>query len=105
MHVEVRLYLASFLLEQRGEEKARSETASEGGEQSRSRAGPMRPQLTPVLCQQVLPDLDVLVLDLGQPEVQRLLVRVVFSRCQHAIQERGIGLVLPVVLEGVQIRR
>jgi hypothetical protein len=55
--------------------------------------------------QQIRPDLNVLVLDLGESQIQRLLVLVSLRGRQHPIQVCGVGFVLPVMLERVEIRR
>jgi hypothetical protein len=57
-----------------------------------------------MLAEQPGPDLDVAVLDLGELQIQRALLLVVFRTGEDAIQVGGVGFVLPVMLEGVEIR-
>ena len=64
----------------------------------------MRRDLVSMLLQQRRPDLNVTVLDLGQSQIQRLLLRVRLRPGKDAVQVRGIGLVLPMMLEGVKVR-
>src|SRR5678815_4684667 len=56
-----------------------------------------------VLREQSRPDLDVAILYRGEASVDVLLLRVGFDTRQRAIQERRIGLVLPVVFECVKV--
>jgi len=56
-----------------------------------------------MLPQQVLPDDGMAILDLGELEIQRSLPVVGFRASEHAIEKRGVGFVLPMVLEGIEI--
>jgi hypothetical protein len=57
-----------------------------------------------LLGQQLPPDRDVPVLDLGQPRVHVPLGCVLLYLSQEPVQIRRIGLVLPMMLESVDIR-
>jgi len=63
----------------------------------------MRPYTTAVLGQEIGPNLNVPVLDLSQPEIEGLLLRVLLFRGEYAVQKGGIRLVLPMMLEGVEV--
>ena len=56
-----------------------------------------------VLGEQPRPDLDVTILYRGEASVDVLLFWVRLDIRQRAIQERRIGLVLPVMLEGMEV--
>ncbi len=58
-----------------------------------------------VVGQQLPPDLDVPVLHLRQSRIDIALVRVALRRSKHAIEERGVRLVLPVVGKRLQVGR
>ena len=103
VHVEIASDLASFLGEQHREQKAGSQHLAEIREKPRPRAGPERPGVAAVFAQQRRPDLDVPVLDLGEPAIQVALLRVLLGVGQQPIQIRRVGLVLPVMVEGVEV--
>jgi hypothetical protein len=56
-----------------------------------------------VFAQQPGPDLDVPILDLGQAPIEVALARVGFGVGEEPVQVRGVRLVLPVMLECVQV--
>ena len=58
-----------------------------------------------LLHEELRPDLDVSILDRCKPLVDVLLFRVRLYVRQGAIQERRIGFVLPMVLEGAKVGR
>ena len=103
MHVEVCLDLAPFLLEQHGQQKARAEPASEPGEQSGAPAGAKGRGGVSVPSEQVGPDHDVPVFDISQARIDVFLLRVGLRLGEKAIEIGGIRLVLPMVLEGVDV--
>ena len=63
----------------------------------------MRAYVLAVFRQQPGPYLDVLVLDLSKVEIQGLLPIVGLLGRENAVQERRVGFVLPMVLEGPEI--
>ena len=103
MHVEVAFHLAPFLGEQHRQQEAGPEHLAEQREQPRARARPECAGRATVLRGAARPDLDVPVLDLGEAPVEVLLLRVRLGVGEQAIQERRVGLVLPMVLEGVEV--
>src|SRR6185437_1738351 len=105
MHVEVAANFASLLGQQRGEEQARSKGAAKKGQHARARRGSERLRRPAVAREDLAPDRDMAVLDLGEPQVQVALPRIGLSRGELPVEERGIGLVLPVMLELVEVRR
>ena len=52
---------------------------------------------------EISPDNDVPVFNFGKPRVDVLLAGIGFSSGENAVEERGVGLVLPVVLESVDV--
>jgi hypothetical protein len=103
MHVEVRLDLASLLGEQHGQQESRPEPAAEEGEQARTAGGAVRAKGPAVLREQVGPDLEVTIFDVGQAAIDVLLLRVRLGLGEEAVEKRRVGLVLPVVLECVEV--
>ena len=105
VQVEVAFYFATFLSEQERQEEARSKPAPEPCEQSRARGCTEPLWRMPELGEQLGPDLDVAILDDGEARVHVAFFGVGFHARQRSIQERGVGLVLPVVLERVDVGR
>src|SRR5690242_4864924 len=103
MHVEVCLYLTPLLREEHRQQESGAEHASQRRKQARARAGPERPNGSTVIREQLRPDLDVPVLDGGQAQIEVPLLGVSLRARQYTIQVRGVGLVLPMMLEGVQV--
>ena len=56
-----------------------------------------------MLGQQLRPDYDVPVFNIGKPRVDVFLFRIELRRRENAIEVRGISFVLPVVLERVNV--
>ena len=105
VHVEVAFDFAPLFREQHRKKEAGAEPPSEHREQAGARGWAMRSQPMAVLGQQLLPHLHVPVFDVGEAKVQGLLVRVRFRGRQDTIQKGGVGFVLPMVFEGVQVRQ
>ena len=57
-----------------------------------------------MLREKIAPDYNVPVFHLRKTRVNVLLVRVGFRLSENAIQKRCVSFVLPVVLEGVNVR-
>lgn len=104
MHGEVALYLAPFLRQKHREQELGTQPATEQCEQASASAGAMPADGTAMLREKASPDLDVPVLDFSQPQIQGLLAFVRLRGGEDAIEKCGVGLVLPVMLEGMQIR-
>jgi hypothetical protein len=105
VHVEVRLHLAPLLGQQHGQEEPGPEPAAEEGQQTRACRRTMVAGRAPVLRQQRRPDLEVAVLHLGEPAIDALLRRVRLGVGEHAVEIGSVGLVLPVVMEGLEVGR
>ena len=99
MHVEVCFDLASFFLEQHRQQKAGAEPASERSEEPRAPAGAKLRRRMAVLRQEIRPDHDMPILDIGQTRIDVLLFRIGLGGGEEAIQIRRVGFVLPMVLE------
>ena len=56
-----------------------------------------------MLCEQTGPDMEMPVFHVRQSSIDVLLGRVGLRIGQQTIQERGVGLILPVMLEGIEI--
>jgi hypothetical protein len=63
----------------------------------------MSAHLAAVLRQKSSPNLDVLVLYLRQAEIEGLLLLVRLRGRENSIQKGRVGLILPMMLEGVEI--
>ena len=103
MHVEVRLDLAPFFLEQHRQQKAGAEPAPECGQQFRASARTKFRRRMSVLGEQVGPDYDVPIFDVRQTRIDVFLLRVGLRRGEKAIEIRGVRFILPMVLEGVYV--
>ena len=57
-----------------------------------------------MLGEQRLPDREVAILDLRQPQIDVAAVLVRLGRSQPPIEKRGVSLVLPMLAEGLEIR-
>src|SRR5438105_2088683 len=104
VHVEVAFDLTPLLCEQHRKKEARAQQASYEREQARACARPEGPNGTAVLGEQLRPDLDMTVLHLRQTTIEILLLRVRFGVGEQTVEVRSIRLVLPMVLERVQVR-
>src|SRR5438105_10111169 len=69
MHVEIRFDFASFFLQQHRQQEPRTEPAAKRSQQTRAPAGPEVCRRMSVLLEEIGPDYDVPVLDVGQPRV------------------------------------
>jgi len=105
VEVEIPFDLAAFFSKEMRQQKPRSKAAAEPRQQASSRRRSERRRGLTVLREESRPDLDVTILDCRKPPVDVLLLRVRLDISQCAIQERRIGFVLPMVLEGVKVRR
>src|SRR5690348_8445638 len=103
MHREVAAHFASLFREQRREQELGTERAAEECERACARTRAERRRRRAVLREQPSPDLDVPVLYGGEPLVEMLLLGIGLGFSEHAIEECSVGLVLPVVLEGVEV--
>ena len=103
MHVEVRLDLAAFLLEQHREEKAGAEPATELREKSRPSAWTESWRRASISGKQICPDYDVPIFNVGKPGIGVSFFRIRLGGGENAIEVRGIRLVLPMVLERVNV--
>src|SRR5690348_14176234 len=99
MEVEVSPYFATLLSQEVRKQKAGSESTAEPREQPGARGRTECRRRVAVLREQLRPDLDVAILHGSEATVDVLLLRVGLDIRQRAIQERRIGLVLPVMLE------
>ena len=104
MQIEVSPYFATLLSKEVRKQKAGSESTPEPREQAGARGRTEWQRRVTVLGEQLRPDLDVAVLHRGEATVDVLLLRVGLDVRQGAIQERRIGLVLPVMLESMEVR-
>src|SRR6267378_4790482 len=103
MHVEVRLHLSPFLLEEHRQQEARAEPAAERGEKPRAPTGPKLWMRMAMRCEQVAPDHYMPVFDIGQTRVDVLLFGVGLRGRQQTIEVRRIRFVLPMMLEGMDV--
>ena len=103
MHVEVCLDLASFFLEQHRKQEARAKPASECGEEPRAPARTEVRRRVAVPREQIGPDNNVPIFDVGQARIDVLLFRIGFRGGEEAVQIRRIGFILPMVLERVYV--
>jgi len=103
MEVEIPFDLAPFLTEEMWQEKAGPESTAEPRQESSTRGGAKASGRMPQVGEKLRPDLDVTVFDRGKAGVHVALLRIGLDPGQGAIQERGVGLVLPVVLESVDV--
>ena len=104
VHVEIGADLAPLLGEEHGQQEARSEAVAEEGEEPRARGGAVRPSRRPCRSSRSAQTSHVPVFHLGEPLVDVALRRIRLRRGEVAVEERGVGLVLPVVRELVEIR-
>src|SRR5512146_192779 len=80
VHVEIAFDLAPLFSEQHRQEKARTEDFAEAGEQSSAGTRIEGARLPAVLAQQPRPDLDMAVLDFGEPAIEVAFFRVGLGR-------------------------
>jgi len=104
MHVQVGFYSSPFLLEKHWQKKPRPECASQSCEQSRSSAGPELSGRATVLGHEVAPYDYMPVFDRSESSVNVLPPGVGFGLGEDAVEVGGIRFILPVMLEGVQVR-
>ena len=105
MHGEIAAHLAPLLREQHREQKLGAEPLSEQREQTRAAARAESLGRAPAIGEQLSPDLEMPVLDDREPQVDVALCRIGFRLREDAVQKCGVRLVLPVVLECVEVRR
>jgi hypothetical protein len=105
VQIEVAFDFAAFLGEEHGEEEPRAKAAAQPRQQPGPAAGAEWVWRLAMLAEQGAPDLDVSVFNLGEPLVDIALGLIGLGGRQDAVQERRVGLVLPVVLKCVQIGR
>jgi len=103
MHVEIRLYLATLFLEKHRKEESRPEQLSDSREEASAPAWPKLLQCATMLRHQVTPDNYMAVLYRGQPRVNVLLSRIGLGSGENTIEVGRVSLILPMVLEGVEI--
>src|SRR2546430_203059 len=104
VQVEVALHLLAFLPQQQRQEVTRTKAPPEPRPQPgvEGRAGP--PHGVPVLGQQLLPDLDVPLLDAGELDVDLFAVGIALLAGEGKVEEGCVGLILPVMEPFVEIR-
>jgi hypothetical protein len=105
MHVEIAFDLATFLGKQHREEEPGAEHPTEHGQQTCACARLECPRVAVVLSQQPAPHLYVPVFDLGQAAIEVFLFGIRLGVRQQSVEVRRVGLVLPMVLEGVEVGR
>jgi hypothetical protein len=103
MEVEIAFDLAPFFAKKMREQESGPESSPQPREQSRPRRRSKATRRMTKLGEQIRPDLDVSVFDDREPGVHVALVRVRFDAGERAVQKRGVGLVLPVVLERMNV--
>jgi hypothetical protein len=105
MEIEIALYFAAFLAQQVREKEARAKSTAEPGQESSPGRGAERRGSVTEVRQKPSPDLDVAILDRRETGVHVPLLQIGFDAGQRAIEKRGVRLVLPVMLERVNVRR
>ena len=103
MHLEIGFYLATLLLQKHRQKESRPKNLPERCQEARPRAGPERWRRMTVLGQQVAPHYDMAVFDGCQSRINVLLVQIGLGLRENAVEERRIGLVLPMVLKRVNV--
>src|SRR5688572_11052654 len=103
MHVEIRLDLAPFFLEQHRKQEVGPEPAAERSEHPRSPAGAESERRMSIPGEQVGPDNHVPVLDISEALIDVFLSRVRCGGGKQTIQVGRIRLALPWVLECVYV--
>ena len=103
MHVEITLDLAPFFLEQHRQQKTGSEPATESRQHPGSTTGRELRRRMAVLAEQIRPDYDVPIFDVGEAGVDVLLFWIRLGCGEDTIEVSSIRLVLPMVLEGVNV--
>ena len=103
MHVEVRFNFTPFFGEEHWEQKSGAKPPAKPLQQLGAACWLERADTTAVFHYQIGPNRDMTVFDVGEAPVHIGLLRVWFERGEDAIQVRGVGLVLPVMLKGVQV--
>jgi hypothetical protein len=103
MHVHVPLYLTPFFGEQHRQQKAGPEQLAEDCEQSSARSRPERLCSSAIFADQIGPDLQVTTFDRRQAPENITFVTILFEIGEDVVQVGRVGLVLPVVLEGMEV--
>jgi hypothetical protein len=103
MQREIALYFAAFLSEKQRKQEIGAEASPEKGEQPGPSAWPVTRRGASVPRQELRPDLYVPVLDACQAGVDVASLCIAFRGSKDAIEESGVRLVLPVVLEVVKV--
>src|SRR5690242_8826209 len=105
MQVEIAFDLSPFLAKEMRKEKSWTELPPEPREEASASGRLERRRRVTVLGHQPRPDLDVAIFDRRETRVDVPLLRVGLDAGQRAVEKRGVGLVLPVMLERVKVGR